>query len=101
MEDGLNVVLERGGIYLGDEDRDIQVRYRFAADVPSAWEWWRLLQNNELAYIRMEQVSGFTAAARSSRTVLVEAVDPSDGERRRSRFSLVGLSQALGHLSCV
>ena len=100
MEDGLNVVVDFETYYTGDEDEDILVRYRFDDKPASEHEYWRLLNNNEAAYIRMNQVTTFTRAALASGEVLMELVDPADDETLRFRIPLNGLREALDQLPC-
>ena len=100
MEDGLNVVVDFETYYTGDEDEDILVRYRFDDKPASDYDYWRLLNNNEAAYIRMNQVATFTRAALASGEVLMELVDPADDETLRFRIPLNGLGEALDQLPC-
>lgn len=100
MSDGLNVIYILGHYFGGDEDEDIQVRYRFDDQEPSAQQYWELLQGNEAAYIRMNRVSQFTEAAKRASVARFEAIDPLDGERLTDVFSLNGMSVALEKLPC-
>ena len=101
MADGLNVLLNVGGFMGGDRDDDIQVRYRFDANEPSGYQYWRLFPGqNEIAYMRMNNVDSFTIEALASTALVMEAIDPLDNERRRYRMTVSGLKQALGKLSC-
>jgi hypothetical protein len=101
MSDGLNVVLDVETYYGGDDDDDIQVRYRFDRDEASGYEYWRLFPGqNEVSYQRMNQVPGFTLRAELADSVIVEAVDPLDDESNRFTFGLDGFSEALNLLSC-
>jgi hypothetical protein len=101
LSDGLNVVLDVETYYGGDDDDDIQVRYRFDQNEASGYEYWRLFPaQNEISYQRMNQVPGFTAQARLADSVVVEAVDPLDDESNRFTFELDGFSEALNLLPC-
>lgn len=100
LADGLNVILGIGGYMGGDSDDDIRVRYRFDRREPSGYEYWGLSSSNKVAFMRMNRVLDFTAEARRSSTVVVEAVDPLDGETRRFHFDLEGAEAALDRLPC-
>ncbi len=100
MEDGLNVVVDLDQHYAGDEDEDILVRYRFDDQPATEHDYWRLLNDKESAYIRMNQVAAFTRAALASGEVLMEAVDPADDETLSFRIPLNGLREALSRLPC-
>jgi hypothetical protein len=100
MSDGLNVIIDLNQYFGGDDDDDILVRYRFDDKPAVDFEYWRLLDSNETAYIRMNKVSAFTEAALASNEVLLEAADPFDDETIRFRVSLNGLREALGKLTC-
>ncbi|WP_157956837.1 hypothetical protein [Salinicola aestuarinus] len=100
MSDGLNVIYTHGTYYGGDDDDDILVRYRIDEQEASDQMYWRLLVGNEASYIRMNRVDQFTEEAKAGSEIRLEAIDPLDGERLIDTFSLVGLSDALGKLSC-
>ena len=100
FSDGLNVVLSYGHYYGGDADDDIQVRYRFDDRTASGRQYWRMLQGNKSAYIRMGRVGEFTEQALASSRLVIEAIDPLDGQTLRYRFDLTSLSQALPKLGC-
>ena len=82
------------------QNRPISCRVADRFDCRRHFEYWRLLDSNETAYIRMNKVSAFTEAALASNEVLLEAVDPFDDETIRFRVSLNGLREALGKLTC-
>lgn len=101
LADGLNVIIHVGGYMGGDRDDDIQVRYRFDRNKPSAYQYWRLFPGqNKLAYMRMRDVEGFTQEGLLANELVIEAIDPLDGERRRFRMSMIGLTRALKKLPC-
>lgn len=100
MDDGLNVILVIGTYYAGDEDDDILVQYRFDEAEPDPQEYWTLLSGKEMAYIRMDQVAGFTARALEAHRVVVRAIDPYDNETRTFVVSMRGLDRALRNLPC-
>lgn len=100
MEDGLNVILVIGTYYAGDEDEYIVVQYRFDQEEAEPEEYWALLSGNEMAYIRMDRVAGFTQRALQARRIVVRAVDPYDNETRTFVVGTRGLEQALRNLPC-
>lgn len=100
LSDGLNIMLSLDGYMIGDDSDDIRVRYRFDEKEPSNYQDWGLFQGNETAYIKMHRVDQFTVTAKISRKLVMEAVDPADGETRRYHFSLMGLQEALEYLPC-
>ncbi|GEN26438.1 hypothetical protein HVA01_00840 [Halovibrio variabilis] len=100
--DGLNVMIGVGGYMGGDSDDDIMVRYRFDQNQPSEFSYWRLFPGqNELAYMRINQVEEFTDEAMGANEVIMEAIDPLDEESRRFKMSMTGLTEAINKLSCV
>ncbi len=98
MDDGLNVIYSWDKYFGGDRDNDVIVRYRIDNNPPSGEQYWRMLQGNRSAYIRMNRVAGFMREARTGRRIVIEVRDPLDGERIRSEFSLNGLDRALQRL---
>lgn len=101
LADGLNVLLNVGKYMGGDSDDDIRVRYRFDRNEASGFQYWRLFPGqNEIAYMGMSNVDEFTEEALDATQVVIEAVDPLDGESRRLRMSLKGLTKAITRLTC-
>lgn len=100
MDDGLNVLYVFARYLGGDSDDEVVVRYRIDDREASAQAYWPLLQEHEAAHIPMDQVASFTAAARSGRQVLIEVMDPLDGEVISDRFDLDGLAASLQKLEC-
>jgi len=99
LDDGLNVVLYLGGYFGGDDDHDIEVRYRFDGGAASETEYWRLFSDNESAFLALAGVPGFTASALDADSVTIRATDPYDGERLTVTFGLAGLDSLLQRLS--
>ena len=99
VADELNVTLTLSQFFGGDDNLDIYVRHRFDLEAPGR-EDWRLLTGNEAARIPMDRVDSFTEAALSAQTVILEALDPLDGDTTRFEFSLRGLGEALTRLTC-
>ncbi len=100
MSDGLNVVYGFNSYMGGDEEDRVLVRYRIDDDQPTEFESWGLMQGNDAAWIPMHWVSQFTAQAMAANKVVFRVTDPLDGETLTHEFSLAGLSQAIGRLSC-
>lgn len=99
LENGLHVVLYLGGFYEGDADRDIEVRHRFDDEPASDVIYWRLLSDNESAFLPSHQYDPFTQAARAADSVAVRARDPFDGEVHTVAFGLSGLDDVLARLA--
>lgn len=95
MADGLNVVVNFDTYFGGDDDDEIQVRFRFDDSDPSDDTWWPLLQGNKSAYLPMDLVEAFTDRARRSDRLVVRVTDPLDGESYTDTFRLNGLANAL------
>jgi len=49
----------------------------------------------------MSKINEFITASAAGKSVVFEAVDPHNGEKRRQEFSLMGLRKALRKLSCL
>jgi hypothetical protein len=98
MEDGLNVVLEIGKYYGGDDDDEIQVITRVDQDPNSGIVYWPLLQGNTAAYMPMDRVEAFTERAKRARQIAIRAIDPLDGETLTFVFPVLELERALERL---
>ena len=101
MEDGLNVMLFMDTYYGGDQNDNILVRYRFDRKEATEHRSWSLSTDHTAAFIRISRIHEFTFAALEASTVVIEAVDPLDGERNRFRFGLHDLNGALQLLPCL
>ena len=101
LYDGVNVFLGIGRFLGGDVDDEIKVRYRIDKNSPSQWRYWKLSQDHKAAFMPMDDVASFTSASVRGNRIVIEAVDPLDGEVIRNHFSLRGLGVALGKLRCV
>ena len=109
MSDGVNIVYGWGSYMGGDRDDDVIVRYRIKGQPASKPEYWRLLQGNRAAYIRMNRVKAviaeFVAAERKKTAstekagVVFRVTDPLDGETKDADFSLDGFTEAWRRLS--
>lgn len=95
----VTVLLGLGQYYAGDRDDEIRVRYRFDRETASDYAYWRLIDNTN-AIVPLGQVAAWIDRMRRSDTVILEAVDPFDGESNRHRFSLSGFSAAASNLPC-
>ncbi|SJZ82205.1 hypothetical protein [Novilysobacter spongiicola] len=100
MEDGLNVLYHFAAYKGGDSDDEVLVRYRFDELEATEREYWPLLQGHKSAHIPMDEVASFTSVARRSDGVVIEVLDPLDGEVQKDAFLLEGLGQALATLDC-
>jgi hypothetical protein len=98
LDDGLNVVLYLGGYFEGDEERDIEVRYRFDDGRPSDTEYWRLFSDNEAAFLWRDAVEQFTDAALAADSVTIRTTDPFDRETITAAFGLEALDEVLDRL---
>lgn len=101
MEDGLNVMLYMDTYYGGNQNDKILVRYRFDRKEATDHKFWSLSTDHTAAFMGMSELHDFTFAALEASTVVVEAVDPLDGERNRFRFGLYDLNGALQLLPCL
>lgn len=100
LADGLNI-LYRWDKYLGgDSDNEVRVRYRIDGSEPVGPQYWGLMQSRKSGHAPMNLVQTLSAEAKAGKELLIEVVDPLDGERLTDRFSLIGLSEALKRLSC-
>lgn len=100
LPDGLNVMAVVGTFFAGDEDDDILVRYRVDTNPAPTRRYWALDVENETAFMPMNMVGDFTAAALQGREVTVRLVDPYDGETVQYTYPLEGLAVVLGRLAC-
>jgi hypothetical protein len=100
MSDGLNVVYSFNKYFGGDDNDQVEVRYRIDNQTATEFESWSLMQGNDAAWIPMRWVSNFTEKARGGTKVVFRVMDPLDGETLTHEFSLRGLSEALSRLSC-
>lgn len=98
MADGLNVVLNIGKYFAGDEDNDILVITRLGSDENSGEVYWRLLQGNTSAFMPLDRVEAFTERAKTAGTLAVRAIDPYDDETLTFIFPIEGFSEALAAL---
>lgn len=98
MADGLNVVLNLGKYFAGDEDNDIVVITRLDSDPNSGEVYWRLLQGNTSSFMPTELLEAFTERARTASTLAVRAIDPFDDETLTFIFPIEGVSEALAAL---
>ncbi len=98
MEDGLNVVLEIGKYFGGDDDDEIHVITRVDQDANSGIVGWPLLQGNTAAFMPMDRVQAFTDRAKRARQIAVRAIDPLDGETLTFVFPVLELERALERL---
>lgn len=100
LEDGLNVVYLFGKYLGGDRNDQVLVRYRIDQSPPSQQAHWGMFTGNEATFMPMHEVRGFTSAALSGKEIVIEVVDPLDGEATRGRMGLSGLRDALPKLPC-
>lgn len=100
LADGLNVVAVVGTYFAGDEDDDILVRYRVDSQPAPTRRYWALDVQNETAFMPMDMVGDFTAAALQGREATVRLVDPYDGETVQYTYPLEGLAVVLSRLGC-
>ncbi|HLV26440.1 MAG TPA: hypothetical protein VKZ41_09010 [Gemmatimonadales bacterium] len=98
MEDGLNVVLDIGKYFGGDDDDEIQVITRVDQDANSGMVYWPLLQSHTSAYMPMDRVAAFTRRAKTARQIAVRATDPLDGETLTFVFPIEQFDRALSQI---
>lgn len=98
MADGLNVVLNIGKFFAGDDEEDIKVITRLDSDDNSGEVNWGLLQGNMSASMPMSRVDAFTERAKTASQLAVRAIDPFDDETLTFIFTLEGFGQALEEL---
>ena len=100
MGDGLNVLYIFNKYMAGDSDGEVIVRFRVDKNPPSEQLYWSLSSDHTMAYMPMELVRAFTASAVAGSVVVFEVIDPIDGETKRHKFSLSGVTAAIKQLSC-
>jgi hypothetical protein len=98
LVDGLNVVVLWGKFFGGDRDDRVEVRYRFDDRTSPAPLRWKMFSKGESAWMPMNAVDAFVAAARSSGTLVLRVTDPLDGETITNTFSMQGASEALNRI---
>lgn len=98
--EGQKVVYRVDGHLGGNSRGHVQVRHRVdRGEVTDRSPWW-IMPDRESAWMPVAGLSDFRGKALAGQTVLFELTDPSDGTTWQNRFSLMGLSAALGNLTC-
>jgi hypothetical protein len=97
---GMRTLVALGWRWVGNEDDDILVAYRFPSDSLATQTLWRLAGPGTVAWMRIGEMAAFTDAARAADSVRMTLSDPFDGESREATFGLRGLDTALGVLGC-
>lgn len=101
LEDGLNVLYRFDKYLGGDRDEEVRVRMRFDTNAPHPELYWKLFNSkHDIAWLPLRHVPVYTRTAMGASRVVVQVVDPLDGETFTDTFSLRGLQQALRTLSC-
>lgn len=97
---GMRTMVALGWRWVGNENDDILVAYRFPEGGPSTETLWRLAKPGTVAWMRIGDIADFTDAALQADSVHMTLSDPFDGESRDVVFGLHGLDDALALLGC-
>lgn len=97
---GMRTLVALGWRWVGNENHDILVAYRFPSGEPSVETLWRLADPGTVAWMRIGDIAPFTDAALDADSVHMTLSDPFDGESIEAVFGLDGLDDALALLGC-
>ena len=100
LADKMNVILDHGQIFVGDEARGIRVHFRFDDHEESEERTWVLSMDNQSSFVPESDIRAFTDEGIPSGSVRLDVRDPLSGDELRFRFPLASLDSALGKLGC-